>query len=250
MTTEYNGGMGLSTKTAGASEGFPGFSEEAFAFLRKLKKNNDREWFVPRKALFEEQVQWPMTQLMLAIEAEMKKNKVPLLTKPKGVLSRIYRDVRFSADKSPYHTFVSGALYRNGKKDAQGVLYVHMGEAEQFAAVGFWQPERPVLTNWRLRMQDDPKGFLGMVKQLKSKKLELASDHRLQRMPRGFEAEEGSAIGEFLRYQSFVVMRKIVKEEALSKELPKVVVKFALEAKPLLEYGWAVPEGKKEMFLD
>jgi hypothetical protein len=45
-------------------------------------------------------------------------------------------------------------------------------------------------------------------------------------------------------------MRKIVKEEALSKELPKVVVKFALEAKPLLEYGWAVPEGKKEMFLD
>jgi uncharacterized protein (TIGR02453 family) len=242
--------MAISTKTIVTGGDFPGFTEEAFAFLRKLKKNNDRDWFVPRKAIFEEQLQGPMTQLMLAIEAEMKKNKLPLLTKPKGVLSRIYRDIRFSADKSPYHTFVSGALHRNGKKDAAGALYLHMGEAEQFAAAGFWQPERPVLTQWRLRMQEEPKEFLGMVRQLKSKKLELENTHRLQRMPRGFEAEDGSAIGEFLRYQSFILVRKMVKEEVLSKELPKIVAKFAMGARPLLEYGWGMPEGKKEMFLD
>jgi uncharacterized protein (TIGR02453 family) len=241
--------MAIKTKAA-PSSAFPGFNEEAFVFLKKLAKNNQRDWFLPRKALFEEHLQVPMTQLMLALEGEMKKNKLPLLTNPKAVLSRIYRDIRFSADKSPYHTFVSGALYRDGKKTAPGVLYVHMGEKEHFAAAGFWQPERPVLTNWRLKMQAEPKTFLSMIKQLKSKKLEISGTHRLQRIPRGFEAQEGSPIGEFLRLQSFVIMRPVAKDETVSADLPRLIARFALDAKPLLEYGWAVPETKPAIFLD
>jgi uncharacterized protein (TIGR02453 family) len=241
----------MATKTKAAVSGtFPGFHEEAFQFLKKLAKNNHRDWFLPRKPIFEEQLQVPMTQLMLAIEGELKKNKVPLLINPKAVLSRIYRDIRFRADKSPYHTFVAGALYRDGKKTAPGSLYVHMGEKEQFAAAGFWQPERPVLTNWRLKMQAEPKEFLSMLKQLTSKKLEIENTHRLQRMPRGFEAEEGSPIGEYLRFQSFVVTRPVAKEETLSRELPRLIARFAIDAKPLLEYGWRVPEAKREIFLD
>lgn len=241
--------MATKTKTA-VGGAFPGFREEAFQFLKKLAKNNDRDWFLPRKPVFEEQVQVPMTQLMLSIEAEMKKSKVPLRTNPKAVLSRIYRDIRFRADKRPYHTFLSGALYREGKKTAQGVLYVHMGEKEQFAAAGFWQPERPVLTNWRLKIQAEPKAFLKMIKQLKSKKLEIENGHHLQRMPRGFEAAEGSPIGEFLRMQSFVIMRPLTKTETMSAELPRTIARFALDAKPLLEYGWGVPEAKREIFVD
>ncbi len=249
LASEYNGGMIINTKPA-ASDAFPGFSEEAFLFLKKLAKNNHRDWFLPRKGVFEEQLHGPMTQLMLAIEGEMKRKKVPLQTKPKAILTRIYRDIRFREDKRPYHTFVGGALYRNGKKTSPGALYVHMSEKEQFAEVGFWQPERPVLTNWRLKMQAEPKTFLKLVRQLKSKKLEISTTHRLQRMPRGFEAHEGSPIGEFLRLQSFVVMRPIKKEETMSAELPRLVARFALDAKPLLEYGWAVPEVKPVILLD
>lgn len=241
--------MASLTKRASTGE-FCGFTEEAFRFLKGLAKNNDREWFLPRKAVFEKELQEPMTHVLLAVEAAMKKRGVPLLTKPKGILSRIYRDVRFSTNKDPYHTFVSGALYHHGKKQAPGVLYVHVAEKEQFAAVGFWQPERPVLTNWRLKMQEEPKKFLALVKELEKKKLTLDESHRLQRMPRGFESADGSPIGEYLRFQSFVIMRPLTKAETMSAKLPELVTDFALDAKPLLDYGWSVPSAEPKVFID
>jgi len=173
-----------------------------------------------------------------------------LQTKAKAPLSRIYRDIRFSADKSPYYTHVSGTLHRHGKKDSHGALYIHVGEKEQFAAAGFWQPDRPILTNWRLRMQEEPKIFLNMIKKLAGKKLALDHNHQLQRMPRGFETAEGSPIGEYLRFQSFVIMRPLSKAEVMSAKLPQTVARFALDAAPLLEYGWTVPQAKPAVFLD
>lgn len=230
--------------------GFGGFSEEAFTFLKKLAKNNRREWFLPRKALFEEQLQKPMAQLLYAIERELAKKKLPLAANPKSVLFRIYRDIRFSEDKSPYHTHVSGSLSRNGKKNTPGMLYVHIGEKEQFAGTGFWQPERAALTNWRLRMQAEPKKFLDIVKQLKRQGLELSNTYSLKRMPRGFEALEKAPLAEFLRLQSFVVTRPMTKTEVLSPDLPVQIARFALAAKPLLDYGWALPEAKPPVLMD
>jgi len=241
--------MAMSKKAAG-DEAFNGFSEDAFAFLKKLAKNNKREWFLPRKPLFEEQLQKPMARLLYAIERELAKSKLPLATNPKSVLFRIYRDTRFSEDKRPYHTHVSGALSREGKKNTPGMLYVHMGEKEQFAGAGFWQPERPALTNWRLQMQAEPKKFLEVVKQLKRKGLDLSSANSLKRMPRGFEALEGSPLAEYLRLQSFVVMRHFKKEEVLSPDLAGQVARFALDSRPLLDYGWALPEAKPAVLMD
>jgi len=241
----------MAIKTKGVdNEEFLGFGEEAFRFLKGLTKNNDRDWFLPRKATFEQELQRPMLQLILAVESEMKKRKIPLLSKAKAPLSRIYRDIRFSANKSPYHTFVSGTLHKQGKKTAAGALYIHVGEKEHFAAVGFWQPERPVLTNWRLRMQAEPKAFLNMLKQLKGKNLSLDGGHSLQRMPRGFETEMDSTIGEYLRFQSFVIMHPLAKSDVMSAKLPQLVASFAADAKPLLDYGWAVPVTKPTVFLD
>jgi uncharacterized protein (TIGR02453 family) len=248
LTTEYNGGM--ATKSKMRRDPFQGIHQEGLEFLKKLAKNNKREWFSNRKPFFEEHLQEPMTQLMIALELEMAKNRLPLLSSPKAVLSRIYRDIRFSADKSPYHSFVSGTLYRNGKKTAPGALYVHVGAKEQFAAIGFWQPERPLLTNWRLRMQTDPAAFLNIVKQLRRKKLEISDSHRLQRMPRGFEALESSPLAQYLRLQSFVMMLPISSEEVISKDLPGKISRFALDARPLLEYGWELPETKPTVFAD
>jgi uncharacterized protein (TIGR02453 family) len=166
------------------------------------------------------------------------------------VLFRIYRDIRFSADKSPYHTHVSGALYHNGNKKAPGALYIHIGEKEKFVGAGFWQPERSLLTNWRLRMQAEPGKFLEVVKQLKRKKLEISRSHHLQRMPRGFEAMEDSPLAEFLRLQSFVIMRPITPDEAQSPHLPRQIARFAMDALPLLTYGWSLPTAKPSVLLD
>jgi uncharacterized protein (DUF2461 family) len=69
-------------------------------------------------------------------------------------------------------------------------------------------------------------------------------------MPRGFETAEGSPIGEYLRFQSFVIMRPLSKAEVMSAKLPQTVARFAMDAAPLLEYGWTVPQAKPTVFLD
>jgi uncharacterized protein (TIGR02453 family) len=240
----------MTIKAKPSTGAFPGFNEEGLQFLKKLSKNNRREWFQPRKAVFEEILQKPMAALLFAVEGEMSKNHVPLATNPKSALFRIYRDIRFSADKTPYNTFVSGALYQNGKKNSPGGLYVHVGEKESYTAAGFWQPERSLLANWRLRMQSEPGEYLDLVKKLKRNKLALSASQSLQRMPRGFEAMEGSPLAELLRLQSFVVVRPLSSEDVTSQDLPKRIARFALAAKPLLEYGWALPEAKPAVFVD
>ena len=86
---------------------FPGFSPEALTFLRSLKRNNRREWFQPRKEIFETKVKIPMVQLVEAINAELLDFAPDHVTDPKKAVYRTYRDTRFSADKTPYKTHVA-----------------------------------------------------------------------------------------------------------------------------------------------
>ena len=93
---------------------FPGFPPEGIAFLRNLKKHNDREWFTPRKAVFEETVKKPMIELVGAIHREMLRFAPDYVGEPAKCVYRIYRDTRFSKDKTPYKTYASALFLRNG----------------------------------------------------------------------------------------------------------------------------------------
>src|SRR5580658_7327560 len=93
---------------------FQGFPAEGIAFLRSLKKNNDREWFTPRKETFEEKVKKPMIELVGAIHEEMARFASDYVGEPAKCVYRIYRDTRFSKDKTPYKTFASALLLRKG----------------------------------------------------------------------------------------------------------------------------------------
>jgi len=86
---------------------FPGFPPEALTFLRSLKRNNRREWFQPRKEIFETKVKAPIIQLVEAINAELLDFAPEHITDPKKAVYRIYRDTRFSADKTPYKTHIA-----------------------------------------------------------------------------------------------------------------------------------------------
>src|SRR5689334_12173953 len=86
---------------------FPGFSPEALKFLRGLERNNRREWFQPRKEIFETQLKAPMMQLVEAVNAELLRFAPDHITDPKKAVYRIYRDTRFSADKTPYKTHLA-----------------------------------------------------------------------------------------------------------------------------------------------
>ncbi len=229
---------------------FNGFTKEAFDFLRKLKKNNNRDWFQPRKSLYEEHLLQPMLSLLAGVESHLIKGKIPLRVSPKAGVFRIYRDIRFSSDKTPYKTHVGGILYKDGKKDAPGLLYIHLDEKESFAAAGFWQPEREYLAKWRLKMQESSKEFTRTLNQLTKKDIPVELSEGMKRMPRGFEAMAETDLAPYFKLQSFVVHRPLTSADLSSAKLPSLIAKFAGDAKPLLDYGWSIPVSKPQVFVD
>ena len=107
--------------------GFAGFPPEALKFLRQLKRNNDREWFLEHKEIYERKVKEPMVNLVLALGGAMQAFAPEMVVDPKRAIYRIYRDVRFSADKSPYKTHVAAIFVPRGMaKNSCACLYFHL----------------------------------------------------------------------------------------------------------------------------
>ena len=102
---------------------FPGFSPAALDFLRKLKRNNRRSWFQPRKEIFESEVRRPMIELVTAVNVELMRFAPRYVTPPNKAIMRIYRDTRFSANKAPYKTHVSAIFPRAGAGPMSGACF-------------------------------------------------------------------------------------------------------------------------------
>ena len=98
---------------------FPGFREEAFAFLRDLRQHNERDWFKPRKATYDDELLWPARCLIGELAEALPRAGVPLTGTPKKAPFRIYRDTRFSKNKDPYKTHLGLVLSRDGTKKAR-----------------------------------------------------------------------------------------------------------------------------------
>ena len=232
---------------SGPNEQFPGFPDEGIRFLRELKKHNDRDWFRQRKHLYQEHVEQPMALLVIETVSICRKSGLKLVANDKNPVMRVYRDIRFSADKRPYKTHVGAALH--GVK-GKGGLYLHISPEESFVAAGFWMPERPFLQAWRTAMVADPKAFLRLVKSLAKHDLTLSDEGSLTRLPRGFDSHAQNEIAEFLKLTSYVVERKLQPGDYRSPALIKVITSFALATKPLLEFGWALDYAPKRDILE
>ena len=102
---------------------FAGFPEEALTFFRGLERNNKREWFQPRKAVFDEKVKGPMLELAAVLNAEMERFAPLHITEPESAIYRIYRDTRFSKDKKPYKTHIAAYFPRRGLDRHSGAGY-------------------------------------------------------------------------------------------------------------------------------
>ena len=89
------------SRSISCTSAFPGFPPEMVRFFRSLKRNNRREWFQPRKHLFDQHIKAPMLELVSAINTDLAKFAPEYVTEPKNAIFRIYRDTRFSADKTP-----------------------------------------------------------------------------------------------------------------------------------------------------
>ncbi len=213
------------------------FPEEGFRFLAQLKKHNDRDWFNPRKSEYKRLVEQPMTELVCAVSEECRRRGLPLYAKDKAPVMRVYRDVRFSSDKTPYKTHVAAEL-RRSFSDSNIVLYLHFSPAESLLGAGVWQPERPLLQAWREAIVANPDRFASILAGWQSRGLALSEEHSLASMPRGFQAHSGEPFARWLKLTSFLVIRRLTTEQCTSPGLLENIVDFADAAKPLFEFGW------------
>ena len=222
----------------GADQPFAGFPPGGLAFLREVAARQDKAWVDAHKAEYERDVRGPLGALVVALAARCAAVGLPFRADAKRSLFRLHRDVRFSPDKRPYKTAASAALTRSGEKLAPGVLYVHLDPAGSFAAAGFYHPEPDALYRMRTHVAEKPAAWRRVDRALADAGLTLGRDDALVRVPRGFEGAPAS-LGDALRLKSWVVRRPLAEAEVHGPGLLDAVAAFAIDAAPLLRFGWA-----------
>ena len=163
------------------------FTAELFRFLARLKRNNNREWFLAHRTEFETELQAPALRFISDFAPPLKRLTPHLVADPRatrGSLFRIYRDTRFSFDKRPYKTHLAMRFSHRGKDVHSPGFYLHLEPGGCFAASGLWHPDAPTLLKVRNAM-------VGRPKQWRSVRKLLSWDDagKLSRSPRGFPAQ-------------------------------------------------------------
>ncbi len=225
-----------------APHGFTGFRPAAFTFFRGLRRNNDPAWFKPRKPLYEAEVLAPFRALVGAVGAALGEAGIPLAGDPLRSIFRIYRDVRFSADKRLYKTHAGAVLTRSGGKRDPGLLYLHLEPGESMVGAGFWHPEPQLLARLRRAILGDSDVFLGIADGLAAAGSPISSDATLTRPPRGFEAAKGTPVADYVCWKSFTAHAALSDKDMQSPAVVDRIVDFARLALPLLQWGWEAGE--------
>lgn len=158
-----------------------------FDFLRDLKDNNNREWFKAQKTHYEAEVVEPVTEFIENMAPRVGMISPHIVVDPRpngGSRFRIYRDTRFSKDKSPYKTQVGCQFRHSAGKDAHAPgFYVHLAPGEVFFGGGVWGPQGDALRSIRQRIVNRPERWKEATG-----KLDLRGD-QLVRAPKGFDPE-------------------------------------------------------------
>ncbi|SHM19007.1 DUF2461 domain-containing protein [Chryseobacterium polytrichastri] len=210
-------------------------STKTFDFLKKLTKNNNREWFNENKNLYTES-QGNMISFLEDLINEMGEFDQDLAKlDAKKALFRIYRDTRFSKDKIPYKTNF-GASLGMGKGSQKGGYYLHTEPGKSFLAGGIYMPESSVLKDVRKEVSLYGDDFLKIINNNNFKKYfpELDQADKLKKIPQGFEKED--PMGEFLKLKSFIVVYNLKDEEVLDKNAVKNMTEIFKLMKPFNDF--------------
>jgi uncharacterized protein (TIGR02453 family) len=228
---------------------FTGFRPEAVQFLADLTANNDRAWFQPRKAEYEELLKRPLEALVAALVEEFAARDLPLRADPAKSPFRIYRDVRFAKDKSPYKTNVGASFPWTGEGagDVEGRShtanvhssggYFHLSPGEIYVGGGYWHPEKPWLDAFRQSVLNKPEEFRSLIdaKPFRETFGGLSHDgHALQRVPSGYPPDHPEA--ETFKLKDIVFGRRLSDAEAESPDLPVLIAETLSAGKPLLAW--------------
>jgi uncharacterized protein (TIGR02453 family) len=208
-------------------------SKANFDFLNQLKKNNNRDWFADNKAEYLKQHENTIA-FADALLIELSKHDNIETENGKKSLFRIYRDVRFSKDKSPYKTHWAGG-FKRATKALRGGYYFHIEPGNTFVGGGFWDPNKEDLQRIREDIASDS-SELRKILNSKSFKDNFGELHgeQLKTCPKGFDKDHEAI--DLLRYKQFIVSKKFTDTEALSPNFAKLVAETFKQMRPFFNY--------------
>jgi len=214
------------------------FNKQTFKFLQQLADNNNRPWFNERKPLYEEAVRLPALDFIEAMEPGIKSlstNFTAVAKKTGGSLMRVYRDARFSKDKTPYKTNI-GIQFRHvaGKDVHAPGFYLHISPEECFVGAGIWRPDSKALSNIREMISDSPNAWKNITSNKTFRRYYALSGDSLKTYPRGY-AKDHPMIGD-LKRKDFIAIHPLSREEVLSPHLTKTVHHRFKVASDLMDY--------------
>lgn len=191
-------------------------TSDLFRFLEELKANNDRIWFKSNQARFEQMVREPLLVFIAAFEeplANISPSMLAIAKKSGGSMFRIYRDTRFSKDKSPYKTWAAVQFRHEAGRDAHApCYYLHLAPGDVFVGAGIWHPDRAALDAIRVLIDAKPAKWVKARDAVLLAGWDLEGD-ALKRIPRGYDAEH--PLADDLRRKDFIAVRRLSEQDVV-----------------------------------
>ncbi len=211
------------------------FSAETLRFLRALKRNNDREWFRARRDRYDTHVREPMIRLIERLAVDFQRIAPEIVASPKTSLYRVYRDTRFSEDKTPLKIQASASFRWRGLDKGEGAgLYLEVHPQWVWMGGGFWAPPTPRLVRIREHIAMTWPEIDQIAKARALRRIGPLHGDRLTRVPRGYPKNHPAA--EYLKYRQFLVGREFPAEFATTRGFYPALLETYKAIMPLIRF--------------
>lgn len=208
------------------AKAFPGFPRQALAFFKELSRNNDRTWFAAHKETFEKDVREPMVELVSLLCSDLAQINVDYIPdKPEKVIYRIYRDTRFSKDKTPYKTHIAAHFqHRHITKNRGAGFYFAVSHESLAIGGGMYMPEPEQLLAVRNALLTRWSEFQAICSERSLvRALGPLQGEKLARVPKGFDRH--SPVAELLRFKHFYFYTELDPAQALRPSIHGEILK-------------------------
>ena len=221
-----------------AQSGYASFTPHTISFLKQLKKNNNRDWFNENKTRYEENVLDVALNFIQSMHDPLLEFAPHFTAIPKrmgGSLMRVYRDTRFSKNKTPYKTNIGIQFRHEQAKDVHSPgYYVHIDPGEVFLGVGMWRPAPEALAGIRQRISDKPTEWQRASGDNSFKRQFRLGGEILTRPPRGYDKDHPMI--EDLKRKDFIAVRTMSVDEALQPRFQQKVENAFKVATPYMTF--------------
>jgi uncharacterized protein (TIGR02453 family) len=208
------------------------FGPEVFQFLTDLKAHNDREWFQANKSRYEEHARDPFLRLIADLRPGFEKISPRIVVDPhpsRGSMMRIYRDIRFSADKSPYNLNLAAHFrHSRAKEEAVPGYYIHIEPGSCMTGAGVWHPEPRGMQKIRAAIVSHPKQWRAVTA-----KREMFGES-LKRAPAGYDPDH--PLIEDLKRKDFAVSMTLSESDVCSPKLLKKLLDDFRSVAPFVQF--------------